>query len=251
MISMTDGKIEKIGWLPLGGYRIGIRSPHGGYFYYAHLASYEKYFQTGEAVEAGQILGFMGDTGLRNPAKEIAAFVHPASTIASGSAKGVFIKNLLPYFSIVSDRNGKIFQVFPDSQITVSQVIIGFVVCAISRVRRKSTFGWRICRSSYNNYAEWKIFSKISFREQALSSALYAELEERVHSDGEFADLLTTTMLNGKIFQVFPDSQITVSQVIIGFGFEAQIRFPVSGKIFWKKFSIQHSCCKKIGKFSI
>ena len=29
-----------------------------------------------------------------------------------------------------------------------------------------------------------------SFREQALSSALYAELEERVHSDGEFADLL-------------------------------------------------------------
>ena len=99
-------------------------------------------------------------SGLRNPAKEIAAFVHPASTIASGSAKGVFIKNLLPYFSIVSDRNGKIFQVFPDSQITVSQVIIGFV-------------------------------------------------------------------------------------------FEAQICFPVSGKIFWKKFSIQHSCCKKIGKFSI
>ena len=39
-----------------------------------------------------------------------------------------------------------------------------------------------------------------SFREQALSSALYAELEERVHSDGEFADLLTTTMLNGKFF---------------------------------------------------
>ena len=34
-----------------------------GIFYYAHLASYEKYFQTGEAVEAGQILGFMGDTG--------------------------------------------------------------------------------------------------------------------------------------------------------------------------------------------
>ena len=34
----------------------------------------------------------------------------------------------------------------------------GFVVCAICRVGRKSTFGWRICRSSYNNYAEWKIF---------------------------------------------------------------------------------------------
>ena len=63
VISMTSGNVEKIGWLPLGGYRIGIRSPHGGYFYYAHLASYEKNFQVGEKVEAGQILGFMGNTG--------------------------------------------------------------------------------------------------------------------------------------------------------------------------------------------
>lgn len=63
VISMTSGSIEKIGWLPLGGYRIGIRSPHGGYFYYAHLSSYENNFQIGEQVEAGQILGFMGNTG--------------------------------------------------------------------------------------------------------------------------------------------------------------------------------------------
>ena len=63
VISMTSGSIEKIGWLPLGGYRVGIRAPHGGYFYYAHLSSYEKDFQIGEMVEAGQILGFMGNTG--------------------------------------------------------------------------------------------------------------------------------------------------------------------------------------------
>ncbi|MDD5803312.1 MAG: M23 family metallopeptidase [Clostridia bacterium] len=63
VISMTSGVVEKIGWLPLGGYRIGIRSSHGGYFYYAHLAVYEKDFQIGENVEAGQILGYMGDTG--------------------------------------------------------------------------------------------------------------------------------------------------------------------------------------------
>ena len=57
------GTVAKIGWLPLGGYRIGIRASHGGYFYYAHLASYEKNFQIGEPVKAGQILGYMGDTG--------------------------------------------------------------------------------------------------------------------------------------------------------------------------------------------
>lgn len=61
--SMTDGVVEKIGWLPLGGYRIGIRSPSGGYFYYAHLAEYAKAFIVGENVNAGDCIGFMGDTG--------------------------------------------------------------------------------------------------------------------------------------------------------------------------------------------
>ena len=61
--SMTDGVVEKIGWLPLGGYRIGIRSPSGGYFYYAHLDSYAREYAKGEIVHAGEVLGYMGDTG--------------------------------------------------------------------------------------------------------------------------------------------------------------------------------------------
>ena len=63
VICMTDGIVEQKGWLPLGGYRIGIRSPHGGYFYYAHLSSYEEDFTPGDRVQAGEILGFMGNTG--------------------------------------------------------------------------------------------------------------------------------------------------------------------------------------------
>ncbi|NCC44804.1 MAG: M23 family metallopeptidase, partial [Clostridia bacterium] len=63
IISVSDGIIENIRWLPLGGYRIGIRSPHGCYFYYAHLASYEQNFKEGDMVRAGEILGLMGDTG--------------------------------------------------------------------------------------------------------------------------------------------------------------------------------------------
>ena len=63
VISMTDGTVEKTGWLPLGGYRIGIRAPHGGYYYYAHLSGYEKEFVTGETLRAGDILGYMGNTG--------------------------------------------------------------------------------------------------------------------------------------------------------------------------------------------
>ena len=63
IVSMTDGVIEHIGWLEQGGYRIGVRAPHGAYIYYAHLASYAKEFTVGERVSAGQILGMMGDTG--------------------------------------------------------------------------------------------------------------------------------------------------------------------------------------------
>ncbi len=63
IVSMTDGVVEHVGWLEQGGYRIGIRSPHGAYVYYAHLASYAKEFTVGEEVSAGQVLGMMGDTG--------------------------------------------------------------------------------------------------------------------------------------------------------------------------------------------
>ena len=63
VVSVTDGVVEKVGWLPLGGWRIGIRSSSGGYFYYAHLDSYSRDFQEGDSVRAGELLGLMGDTG--------------------------------------------------------------------------------------------------------------------------------------------------------------------------------------------
>ncbi len=61
--SMTDGVVKNIGWLEQGGWRIGIESDTGIYYYYAHLDSYEKAFEEGERVVAGQILGRMGDSG--------------------------------------------------------------------------------------------------------------------------------------------------------------------------------------------
>lgn len=61
--SMTDGVVKNIGWLEQGGWRIGIQSDLGVYYYYAHLDSYEKAFEEGERVVAGQILGRMGDSG--------------------------------------------------------------------------------------------------------------------------------------------------------------------------------------------
>lgn len=63
IISVSDGVVEEKGWLEQGGYRIGIRSEMGAYFYYAHLSSYNDELEKGDAVKAGTIVGFMGNTG--------------------------------------------------------------------------------------------------------------------------------------------------------------------------------------------
>ncbi len=62
IVSMTDGIVQSKGWLPKGGYRIGIQAPSGGYFYYAHLSSYAD-IEEGDRIQAGDVIGFMGDTG--------------------------------------------------------------------------------------------------------------------------------------------------------------------------------------------
>lgn len=63
IVSATDGSVTNLGWLYLGGYRIGITSKSGIYFYYAHLDSYAANMCVGKEVKAGELLGFMGNTG--------------------------------------------------------------------------------------------------------------------------------------------------------------------------------------------
>ncbi len=62
VISVCDGTVTNIGWLELGGYRVGITSDNGIYYYYAHLSEYSD-IALGQTVHAGQVLGYMGDSG--------------------------------------------------------------------------------------------------------------------------------------------------------------------------------------------
>lgn len=63
LVSVCDGTVVRMGWLNLGGYRIGILSESGIYFYYAHLESYAIDLKEGDIVYAGQFIGYMGDSG--------------------------------------------------------------------------------------------------------------------------------------------------------------------------------------------
>lgn len=63
IVSVTDGVVEKMGWLDKGGYRVGIRTEAGAYFYYAHLYEYDHNLWIGKKIKAGDVIGTMGDSG--------------------------------------------------------------------------------------------------------------------------------------------------------------------------------------------
>ncbi len=61
--AIADGTVERVGWLFYSGWRIGIRDELGRYWFYAHLGRYAPGLQPGVAVEAGDRLGEVGNTG--------------------------------------------------------------------------------------------------------------------------------------------------------------------------------------------
>lgn len=65
--AVEDGTVEALGWNQYGGWRIGVRSGDGRrYYYYAHLrkdAPYAKGLKVGAKVNAGQTIGYSGQTG--------------------------------------------------------------------------------------------------------------------------------------------------------------------------------------------
>ena len=67
IVSITDGEITRLGWNEYGGQRIGITSSKGAYFYYAHMDSYADGMVEGKSVKAGDVIGYIGDTGYGPP----------------------------------------------------------------------------------------------------------------------------------------------------------------------------------------
>ncbi|WP_235828097.1 stalk domain-containing protein [Brevibacillus migulae] len=60
----SSGTINRIGWNTYGGWRINITDASGKYkLYYAHLDAYAPGLKYGTKVKAGQLIGFVGDSG--------------------------------------------------------------------------------------------------------------------------------------------------------------------------------------------
>ena len=63
LLAVADGTVFSVGWNDVGGWRLWLRDRKGNEFYYAHLSAYTKLARNGARVKAGQVLGFVGDTG--------------------------------------------------------------------------------------------------------------------------------------------------------------------------------------------
>jgi murein DD-endopeptidase MepM/ murein hydrolase activator NlpD len=63
LLAVADGTVFSVGWNQLGGYRLWLRDGQGNEFYYAHLSAFSPAAVDGTEVEAGTVLGFVGNTG--------------------------------------------------------------------------------------------------------------------------------------------------------------------------------------------
>jgi murein DD-endopeptidase MepM/ murein hydrolase activator NlpD len=63
LLACERGIITRMGSDVLGGTKLWIKGQSGTYYYYAHLSAFAEGMHDGKLVEAGDLVGYVGDTG--------------------------------------------------------------------------------------------------------------------------------------------------------------------------------------------
>ena len=85
LLAVARGEVFSVGWNDLGGLRLWLRDEAGNEFYYAHLSAFSPLAVNGAHVEAGAVLGFIGNTGDAEGTPYHVHFeIHPVSLLALG-----------------------------------------------------------------------------------------------------------------------------------------------------------------------
>ena len=97
VLAVADGNVFSVGWNDIGGLRLWLRDLAGNEYYYAHLSAFSPLAIDGAQVEAGDVLGFVGNTGDAEGTPYHLHFeIHPVSLLHLGY-DGVI--NPFPYLS--------------------------------------------------------------------------------------------------------------------------------------------------------
>jgi murein DD-endopeptidase MepM/ murein hydrolase activator NlpD len=85
ILACADGTVFSVGWNDVGGNRLWLRDGEGNEFYYAHLSAYSPAARNGNRVKAGEVVGFVGNTGdAQGTPYHLHFEVHPVSLLALG-----------------------------------------------------------------------------------------------------------------------------------------------------------------------
>jgi murein DD-endopeptidase MepM/ murein hydrolase activator NlpD len=85
ILACSDGVVFSVGWNDVGGNRLWLRDSQGNEFYYAHLSAFSPLAKNGRLVKAGEVLGFVGNTGdAAGTPTHLHFEVHPSSLIYLG-----------------------------------------------------------------------------------------------------------------------------------------------------------------------
>jgi len=85
ILAVADGTVFSVGWNDVGGNRLWLRDDQGNQFYYAHLSAFTPLAKNGARVRAGEMLGFVGNTGdAQGTPTHLHFEVHPYSLLFMG-----------------------------------------------------------------------------------------------------------------------------------------------------------------------
>ncbi|RKQ91731.1 peptidase M23-like protein [Solirubrobacter pauli] len=78
VVAVADGTLANVGTLPISGNRLWVYADSGDQFFYAHLSAFSANAVDDRRVEAGEVLGYVGNTGDAEPTPPHVHFeIHP------------------------------------------------------------------------------------------------------------------------------------------------------------------------------
>lgn len=85
VLAVASGTVFSVGWNKIGGNRLWLRDGQGNLFYYAHLSAFTPLAVNGNKVNAGDVLGFLGNTGdAQGTPYHLHFEIHPVSLLGQG-----------------------------------------------------------------------------------------------------------------------------------------------------------------------
>lgn len=67
IVAVADGRLYRVGTLKISGNRLWLRDHKGNRYFYAHLSDFAAAAYNGADVHAGEVIGFVGNTGDAEP----------------------------------------------------------------------------------------------------------------------------------------------------------------------------------------